>query len=835
MSKRQLRARVQLEATDIPASQSKEVVTDESTSKIPRRVRGTNLVRSNSSPLPELTPEPEGLAEPLPENGMAIILSGGRVEHDPGRIITGYAPRNFAEIENSSEYVENPDKENVAPNLKETVNETGLNDEQNLTIRMAEATLDDAQRDQISRRNQIPIVKDDVESECETPLVGKGKGVDPRNWGALDLSEVEMDENTQHQILDSFLQSKRDPILRNKPNSRQSVELDEHEVLEFLEWRRSKKPYIKGALDTKGHKQKFDDDVIELPTMPSTEARRLRDITSESLSRDYPTSNPKVGGAADRMAESNHKPSQKKEFNANVKQFSPSFKKPLPVSTNNNNEWRNQTGSTRVRDGARKLLSEKEKSEYRAAGKCFECGDISHKARDCPKKTGVKGNAKRPHDPPGLSTYNLEFELGNSSEPDCVHELTVGKLDWYTDVEDTFHSIDNSENDVESEGTLTTDDDPDEGLPPLIECSDESDSDSDNSEYDNEIDTGEMRIDGHEAINSFINHGWYQAIDEIRQSPCFNSVAYSKPPRKRTRTRGRLDPVARQASNLLHRGAPYPGEDQSDPGIMDPQRFLIHRIIMPEGNGSFIIFDSAYEDKEYTLPMSTLEDPDFRIVHWFAKISSGYVAVTLESKWGMHQAMGDVFRKHIMLHLSRIVDLPGDDLPVQIPYGRKTNRFNAYRALDDQFYTIKDNWLGLTFSLPLLLLRDPRVDLKRWIRKQYIRLYHQAFKFPLWEDNIDMFGNLFNHRLDKGPARYMTDEELGQYLQWRTSHMIVRPNNTDLLVGGVQIPKDSYNGLQRNAAATKDPTRKVIRPIIIVTRVNKQPVRALLDSGSLAG
>ncbi|KAJ3999607.1 hypothetical protein F5050DRAFT_1564678, partial [Lentinula boryana] len=79
----------------------------------------------------------------------------------------------------------------------------------------------------------------------------------------------------------------------------------------------------------------------------------------------------------------------------------------------------------------------------------------------------------------------------------------------------------------------------------------------------------------------------------------------------------------------------------------------------------------------------------------------------------------------------------------------------------------------------------------------------------------------------------MTDEELGDYLTWRASYKNSKSDAIKLLVGGVQIPKDSLNSLQRNAAAIKDHTRKVARPIIIVARINKQPVRALLDSGSL--
>lgn len=48
-----------------------------------------------------------------------------------------------------------------------------------------------------------------------------------------------------------------------------------------------------------------------------------------------------------------------------------------------------------------------------------------------------------------------------------------------------------------------------------------------------------------------------------------------------------------------------------------------------------------------------------------------------------------------------------------------------------------------------------------------------------------------------------------------------------------QAPEGSFSALQRNAARTKDFTRKIPKPIVIIVRINGQPVRALLDSGSL--
>ncbi|KAJ3764961.1 hypothetical protein FB446DRAFT_617105, partial [Lentinula raphanica] len=114
-----------------------------------------------------------------------------------------------------------------------------------------------------------------------------------------------------------------------------------------------------------------------------------------------------------------------------------------------------------------------------------------------------------------------------------------------------------------------------------------------------------------------------------------------KLPRPKGRQLDMLDPIARRAQDLLHWGAPYPGEDRADPSIIDSERFIVHRILTEANTDGFLVIDSAYEDREFVLPASTLEDPDFRLVHWFAKKNMLNVDVPLESRWGNHRPMGD--------------------------------------------------------------------------------------------------------------------------------------------------------------------------------------------------
>jgi hypothetical protein len=62
-------------------------------------------------------------------------------------------------------------------------------------------------------------------------------------------------------------------------------------------------------------------------------------------------------------------------------------------------------------NNSRPSLSEKEKAELLAAGKCFNCKETGHMSRSCPKKSFVKSSSSQP---PGVSNFNVEF--GNATE-----------------------------------------------------------------------------------------------------------------------------------------------------------------------------------------------------------------------------------------------------------------------------------------------------------------------------------------------------------------------------------------------------------------------------------
>ncbi|KAJ3973043.1 hypothetical protein EV361DRAFT_867239 [Lentinula raphanica] len=501
-----------------------------------------------------------------------------------------------------------------------------------------------------------------------------------------------------------------------------------------------------------------------------------------------------------------------------------------------NQKGRNTNG--KATNSPRRILSDKEKNEYRAAGKCFECGEMTHKARDCPKKTGVKGDPKRPNYPPGLTTHNMEFELlGDEKDPKVI-ELSVSKIDWFSDVEDTLFSSE-SESVSESEDEWSQADDP---LPALSDSGYDSEDSEFDSEDSDECDSPERRIqctdillNGEKSLASFAHHSWFHAIDEVRHAPAYGKIALSELPKSTRKDRECIDPIAFRAQDRLTAGIPYPGDDRKNEETWSSDRFVVQRILLDDGKEGFLILDAAHEEVEHTLRANVVGNPDFRIVEWYAKQNQAGISVECSDRWGLHRSMGDAFKDHIEFELGRKREYPGDLLAVIPSNPNRIRRFIAFPAESAEDYIVRDRQLGFEFRVPLVRLRDRRFDLLRWICKQYARLYQRAFECPIWQNDITLLGDLFVHRPDIAGARFMSDLELAEYLCWQVECK-TEDGVEAIMVGGVQIPQGEYGALQRNAASVKDPGRKVARPLIIVVRINAhlEKTRAYSPIGSSA-
>ena len=66
------------------------------------------------------------------------------------------------------------------------------------------------------------------------------------------------------------------------------------------------------------------------------------------------------------------------------------------------------------------ILTDKEKAELLAAGKCFNCKEPGHLSRNCPKGNTVRSRSSKP---PGVPSFNIELEALEEEESDEVEIL----------------------------------------------------------------------------------------------------------------------------------------------------------------------------------------------------------------------------------------------------------------------------------------------------------------------------------------------------------------------------------------------------------------------------
>ncbi|PSR74038.1 hypothetical protein PHLCEN_2v10177, partial [Hermanssonia centrifuga] len=74
-----------------------------------------------------------------------------------------------------------------------------------------------------------------------------------------------------------------------------------------------------------------------------------------------------------------------------------------------------QSGGRRPPDGNPRprhpVLSDKDKADLRAAGKCFHCRDAGHLARNCPQVNNARSG--NPGHPPGMSSFGMSIDFGH--------------------------------------------------------------------------------------------------------------------------------------------------------------------------------------------------------------------------------------------------------------------------------------------------------------------------------------------------------------------------------------------------------------------------------------
>ena len=156
---------------------------------------------------------------------------------------------------------------------------------------------------------------------------------------------------------------------------------------------------------------------------------------------------------------------------------------------------------------------------------------------------------------------------------------------------------------------------------------------------------------------------------------------------------------------------------------------------------------------------------------------------------------------------------PGDGPPIDPTYELGDPRFEiSYAASAFELLEIYDRVQGFDAHIHLSHLRTPEFSIGRWYAEQC------AF-------NKDL-PNPWEVAQRWAEARQEQDLIMGEFGAEVESAV-------DIDVGGVQVDRNKYPALQRNSAQIKGNQRILPKPIVVRAMVNKRPVRALLDSGSL--
>jgi hypothetical protein len=204
------------------------------------------------------------------------------------------------------------------------------------------------------------------------------------------------------------------------------------------------------------------------------------------------------------------------------------------------------------------------------------------------------------------------------------------------------------------------------------------------------------------------------------------------------------------------------------------------------------------------LPLAFLRVPHFQIARWY----SSHLAQELKLVDYIHHRLHEVPVDDLLVNG---VEQYFEEIRRDIPSIGRVRVEKISRALEDD-------------DSGLYLLHIPFGD---------DDLHEEISEASLMSPKLDLVNRVQRHKLKFTLREY--DLDFG----WATTE---EENYFDsifgtviecLYCGGVQIPPGSMKGIARTASTPRIPERVVAKPLIIVVLVNGNPVRALVDSGSL--
>ncbi|KAJ2921120.1 hypothetical protein H1R20_g15976, partial [Candolleomyces eurysporus] len=285
------------------------------------------------------------------------------------------------------------------------------------------------------------------------------------------------------------------------------------------------------------------------------------------------------------------------------------------------------------------------------------------------------------------------------------------------------------------------------------------------------------------------------------------------------------DPYAERLRETLCLGAPYPGEESLMEKSHEEILALVNRFAV-ERTGSegrtFSIRDT-HLGAVFHVPETFAMDPNCSPRSWYARKRAGCIrngdrefAAWSLTKIKSQISIGAVIEEAIEQKLLEGVPYTQDNI-LSDPHD--LCRFCIHPELSRmgtvEAYMIVDRGLGILKQLPAKLVQDFNFRPADWFQKE-LNLH-------------------FLSANSQNPRSHLPLVSHPECPICRNAHLSSGPScPVDAIeVAGIQVPRDSYKGVQRNAAWVKGTQRVVPKPIVVVVNVNGHPARALMDSGSL--
>ncbi|KAF8800028.1 hypothetical protein BYT27DRAFT_7217359 [Phlegmacium glaucopus] len=271
------------------------------------------------------------------------------------------------------------------------------------------------------------------------------------------------------------------------------------------------------------------------------------------------------------------------------------------------------------------------------------------------------------------------------------------------------------------------------------------------------------------------------------------------------------DVLMERVQRVLNQCQPFPG-DELFTDTIDGPRFVIER-----QNFDMIVVYDRLRFFESHIHLARLRWDTFSVGRWFAErcaVDAGLLEPWrcahdwLASRRWKDTVMGRTLeqRTEEILHLGAPYENEED-------CDESTDsRFEVTcPPLSDQFEVL-DRYRGFIVDLPRISLEDPEFNVFEWYDSILAEIDEQsriavATDESYWPSVMPIVSQIFVERRDESV--------------------------NGIEIGGVQVDRNRYPALQRNAAHVKGNQRILPKPIVVKVNVNGHPVRALFDTGSL--